>query len=1042
VRGEFFLRRPVFAAVCSILIVLSGLVSLLRLPVEWYPNLAPPQVQVTANYLGASAETVEDTVTTPLEQAINGVEGMRWMTSSSTNSGQASITVTFELARDGDLATVDVQNAVSKVLPALPQGVRDLGVQVNEATNTFVFGMALFSSTGEYDSIWLSNYADRVIRDRIKRVPGVADVRIFGERKYAMRVWLDPLALAARGMTAEDVVVALERQNLQLGAGQVGAPPVEMGQTVQLGIQSTGRLGSAEEFEQVVVSTTPDGRLVRLRDVGRAELGAENYATFFRFSGKPAVGLGIVQLQNANALETKRQVIAVMEELKREFPPTLDYAVGFDSTVVIEESIREVVWTLVEAIALVVLVIFAFLGSFRSTLIPAIAIPISLVGTFFFADVMGFSLNTLTLFGLTLATGLVVDDAIVVLENVERILAEEDVSPYEAARRSMGEIFGAVIAMTLVTCAVFVPVAFFPGTTGVLYQQFALTIVFSVGLSAFVSLTLTPALCAMVLRKRHAPTRLSQQIDRIEGRLRAGYLRALSFTLRRWRLTLAGLGALLVASVVAYRAMPTGFIPSDDQGYLIVSVQGPPGASLEQTSAAMAAAEAILLEQPEVKGTFVVGGFNFGGNAANRGTIFVPLKPFDERRGAGHDAAAVVERVRGPMARIVDAVVVPFMPPAIRGLGSVGGLQLQLLDLAGQSPAALAAQSQELIQAASQRPELTRVFAAFTADDPQLFVDVDRERAEVLGVGVDTVLRTLSTLLGSRYVNDFTLDGRSYRVYVQAEGSFRQAPEQIPELYVRGRERALVPLGSVAEVRETFGPPIINHYNLSRSVEVNGAPAAGRASGEAIATMEAVAQQVLAPGFGLEWTGLTLEEIDSGGTALLLLGLGALVVLLVLAAQFESFILPVVVMLTVPPAALGAIALQWSRGMSNDVFAQIGLVMLVGLGSKNAILIVEFAKQLREQGRTPFEAAIQAAGLRLRPILMTALSFVIGLLPLLVASGASAMSRRSLGNVVFGGMLMSVVVTLLVTPVLYMAVEQLRTRLAARGRSAAPPAET
>jgi HAE1 family hydrophobic/amphiphilic exporter-1 len=1024
--GGFFVRRPVFAAVCSLLIMVAGIVSVGRLPVDWYPNLAPPQVQVISTYLGADAETVETNVTTPIEQEINGVEGMSYLRSDSTSSGVSTITVTFDLDRDPDVAAVDVQNKVNRALPKLPGSVRDLGVTVEKTTSTFIMGIGLFSESGDYDGTWLSNYADRFIKDRIKRVEGVSDVRIFGERKFAMRLWLDPLELAARRLTTDDVVRALQSQNLQVGAGQLGQPPNDAGQEYQLAVQAEGRLPDADGFAAIVVATGDDGQITRLSDVARIELGAENYATTLRFDGREAVGLGIVQQHDANALEVKEAVLAELEEMAEDFPPGIRYETGFDATVIIEDSIREVVITLFEAIALVVLVIFVFLGKLRSTLIPAVAVPVSLVGTFFFADMMGFSLNTLTLFGLTLATGLVVDDSIVVLENVERVLEEEKVSAAEAAQRSMKQIFGAVVAMTLVTCAVFVPVAFFPGTTGVLYQQFALTIVFSVGLSAFVSLTLTPALCALILRTRPRAGRLMRTIDAAESWLLRNYLGSLEVVLRHRAAALVAFVVMIAATVQVYRMVPTGFIPADDQGYIIVAVQAPPGASLEYTSNAMRRAEAILQEQDEVLHTFAVGGFGFTGSAPNRATIFVPLKPFADREGSEHGAEALIERIRGPLWQVPDAMVMPFMPPPVRGLGNLGGFQLMLLDTNDGPPGDLASVTGEVIGAASQDPTLTGMFTGFSADDPQMFVRVDRERAESLEVGVDAVYRTIETMLGSRYINDFTLGGRSYRVYAQADSAHRRSPQDIEELYVRSRDGALVPIGALVSIEERTAPPIIHHYDLFRSVEINGGAAPGRSSGEAIAAIDAIEHSTLGGGYVFEWTGLTREEIEASGTTLVLLALGGLVVFLVLAAQFESFRLPAVVMLTVPPAGLGALLAQWSRGLGNDVFAQIGLLLLIGLASRNAILIVEFAQQQRERGMSAQAAVLEAARMRLRPILMTAVSFLIGILPLMLATGASALSRQSLGTAVFGGMLASVVVSLYVTPLLYVLVERNR----------------
>jgi HAE1 family hydrophobic/amphiphilic exporter-1 len=1026
---QFFLKRPVLAAVCSLLIVLAGAICIPSLPIAQYPQLAPPQVTVTAMYNGASAEVVESAVTTPLEQSINGVEGMKYVTSTSTNNGLATIVVTFEIGRDPDLAAVDVQNRVQQAVGRLPNEVKVTGVTVKKNSSSFVLAFALFAEHDEYDSVFISNYADRYIVDGLKRVDGVGDIVLFGERKYSMRVWLDPVRLAARKLTASDVVRAMQEQNVQVAAGQIGQQPAPAGQAYQLSIRAPGRLKDADEFGRIVLKSGEDGTLVQLKDVGRAELGAEDYSSISRHNGRPAVGIGVLQLPTANALDVGDRTKKELAQLSKNFPPGLKAEVAFDTTPFVRDSVHEVLETLAEAIILVVLVIFLFLGTIRSTIIPAITIPVSLIGTFAFVKLLGFSINTLTLFGITLATGLVVDDAIVVIENIERFIREKNMSPKKAAGAAMGEVAGAVIATSLVLIAVFVPVAFFPGTTGRIYKQFSLTIAISVGISAFNALTLTPALSALLLQKHVAHGKFFTAVERFIDAVRAKYARSVAATLR-FRLIAAGVFvAALAATYGVSRLVPAGFVPEEDQGYFIIAVQTPEGASVDATSNVARSAEQILKAQPEVQNTFSLSGFSFAGNAPNKGILFVPLKPYSERKGKEHSAAAVIERVRGPLMGIAEGFVLPFAPPPIQGVGNYGGFQFEVLDKTGIPIQELAGATWGIVGKGNSQPkELSGLFSTFTANDPQLIVEVDREKAKALHVRLEEIFGTLSVYMGSQYVNDFDFSNRSYRVYVQADAKFRSEPRNIKELYVRSDVGEMVPLASVVAIKEAASPQIINHYNLYRSAEIVGSPAKGKSTGQAMAAMEKIANENLPGGASFEWSGLSREEIEAGSQTTILFGLGLLVVFLVLAAQYESFALPFIVLLGVPVAILGALLGQLVRGLQNDVFCQVGLLMLVGLASKNAILIVEFASQLRERGHSIVDAAREAAETRLRPILMTSLAFILGIFPLVVATGAGQAARHSLGTAVVFGMVVSTLVNLYLIPVLYVGFETLRER--------------
>jgi hydrophobic/amphiphilic exporter-1 (mainly G- bacteria), HAE1 family len=1025
---DFFIRRPIFAAVCSIILTLVGVLAIPSLPIAQYPDLAPPQVTVTSTYVGASSDVVESAVTIPLEQELNGVEGMRYMSSTSGNDGVSTITITFEPSRDIEVAAVDVQNRVSRASSRLPAQVNQTGIVVNKASTQLLMSMGLFSPDERYDSKFLSNYADVNLKDALKRIRGVGEVRIFGERKFSMRVWLNPTELARRKITSQEVIRALQEQNLQVAAGQVGQPPSNADQAYQIAVRARGRLVEPEEFGEIVVQRSPEGRIVRLRDVARTELGAENYGQLLRFGGRTAVGIGIFQLPTANALDVRDAVLRDMDRLSKSFPPGVVYQPATDTTLAVRASIDEVVKTLVEAIALVILVIFVFLHGWRSVLITALTLPVSLLGTFAFVKLFGFSINTLTLFGLTLATGLVVDDAIVVIENVERIMEEKKLSALQAAREGMREVSGAVIAISIVLVAVFVPVAFFPGTTGAIYRQFALTIAASVALSTFCALTLTPALSALLLREREGEKWiLFRKVDHALELLRRGYARLLGRLLRHPVAVLLAFLACMGGTVLLFRSVPTGFIPDEDQGYIIVGIQGPEGMSLAETERVLIQVEKVLKAQPEVRGMFAVGGFSQLGNGPNMGMVFSMLKPWEQREGKQHSVAALVERLRPALAGIGQARVVPFQPPAIRGVGTVGGFQFVVEDQSGgRTLDELSRAVDGVIAKAAQQPKLRGVFSTFTASTPLLDVEVDRQKAKALGVPIDQIFSTLQLYMGSQYVNDFNYASRTYRVYLQADQQFRDTPQDISAFYVKNEAGDMLPLDGLVRVTPTTSSQVIRHYNLFRSAEINGQASPGISSGEALLAMEALAAEGLPEGMGSEWTGVSLEQKESGGQTLIIFALGLVFVFLVLAAQYESFVLPFVVIFSVPLAILGALGLQAARGFPNDVFCQIGLVMLIGLASKNAILIVEFAEHLRLQGKSPLEAVIGGASVRLRPILMTSIAFLLGVVPLMLAGGAGAAARNSLGTTVFGGMFVSTAVNLIFIPGMYILVQRLR----------------
>ncbi|WP_017298192.1 efflux RND transporter permease subunit [Nodosilinea nodulosa] len=1043
--ADNFIRRPVLTTVCSLLIVLAGSVAIPLLPIEQLPEIAPLQIQVSSSYTGADAETVENNVTTVIEREVNGVEGMQFITSSSTNTGQSSINVVFGPGRDKDLAQVNVQNRVSRAEPLLPPEVSQLGVTVSAQSPSILLVYRFFTDDDRYDALFLSNYADLFILDEMKQLDGVGSAQIFGAGRYAMRLWLDPPALASQKLTPSDVIAALQEQNVQVGGGAVGAPPMDAGQAYQYTVRLPGRLEDVSEFENMVVKVGSGGNLVRLKDVGRAELGAEDYSFDAKTQGKLAAGLLVYQLPGSNALQVAQSVRDRMDELRASFPPGYRAELVFDTTDFVRVSLKEVLTTLVMAIVLVLLILFLFLQDWRATIVPAIAIPVALIGSMAFLLAFGFSINTLTLFGCILASGLVVDDAIVIVEAIAAKI-DQGMRPRLAALDAMQELSGAVVSTSLVLMAVFIPVAFFPGSTGKIYQQFALTIAFTVLVSTFNALTFSPAMSALLLRpvgagQRGGPlagffTWFNRQLVRLIERYREAV--RLLIRLRYAVLAMFAVGVLLMLAML--RVVPTGFVPAEDQGYFLGIVQAPDGVSLEYTKGVMAQADKIISQFPEVESTFMLSGFGFDGPSPNKGVFFATLAPWEDRRAPESTVTGLLPKVNGGLAAIQEALVIAFNAPPVPGFSPTGALEMQLQDRSGNQMTIdqFLGNANQIIGLANQSPASMGVFTQFTASSPQVQVDVNRDRLKALDVDIDEALSTVGTYLGSRYVNDFTYGGRNYRVYVQADQGFRNEPADINSIYVRSRQGTMIPLGEVVTLSEVVGPSTINHFNLLRSIKLEGMPAPGASSGQLIEAMSAAHAQAALPVVGKAWQGTAREEIASGGLATIIFGLGVLVVFLVLAAQYENYVDPVIILLTVPLAVLGALVFLFLRGLDLNIYAQVGLVMLIGLASKNAILIVEFANQARSQGLGLVPSAIAAAEQRFRPIIMTAISSLVGFFPLLIATGAGSASRWSVGYTVFGGLLVATVLSLLVVPVLYVVLKGLSERVLPGGPGTPP----
>jgi len=1042
--SRYFIDRPILAAVLSIVILIAGLVSMGRLPVGEYPEVTPPSIVVRAIYPGANPRVLSETVAGPIEEQINGVENMLYMSSQSTSDGVLTLTVTFALGTDPDLAQVQVQNRVSQALPRLPEEVRQLGVTTVKSSPDIALVVHLVSPGGEYDVTYLRNYAVLQVKDALARVPGAGQVEVFGAGDYAMRVWIDPEKAAARGLAAGDIVQSIRDQNVQVAAGVVGAPPMPEAVDYQLNVNARGRLASVEEFGNIIVRTGAAGELTRLRDVARIEMGSGDYALRSMLDNEPAVAIVIFQAPGSNALELAAGIRARMDEASLNFPKGIEHTIVYDPTVFVDQSIHEVVKTLLEATLLVVIVVVLFLQTWRASVIPLLAVPVSIIGTLAFMLAFGFSINTLSLFGLVLAVGIVVDDAIVVVENVERNI-ELGMSPREASYKAMGEVSGPIIAIALVLCAVFVPIAFISGLTGQFYRQFALTIAFSTVISAFNSLTLSPALSAILLRPHGAPKdRVQRAIDRMFGwafgpfnrffgRSSDGYSRRVGRLTRRSGAALAVYAGLLALAAFAFLKVPRGFVPSQDKNYLVAFAQLPDGATLDRSEAVIRRMGEIALEQPGVTHAVQFPGLSINGfvNSPNAGIIFLILDDAGNRGGPGLYGAEIAGALNQKFAGIQDAFVAVFPPPPVPGMGSIGGFKLQLEDRASLGEGELFQATQALLGKAYQTPGLADLFSSFQINVPQLVVDVDRDKAKRQGIALTDLFQTMQIYLGSAYVNDFNQLGRTYRVVAQADAPFRATADDIARLKVRNAGGEMVPLGSVVTVRESFGPDRALRYNAYPAADINGGPAPGTSSGAAVATMERLAAEVLPNGIAMEWTDLTYQQILAGNTALFVFPLCVVLAFLVLAAQYESWSLPLAVILIVPMSLLSAIAGVWVTRGDNNIFTQIGLVVLIGLASKNAILIVEFARELQAAGRDRFAAALEASRLRLRPILMTSLAFIMGVLPLVFSSGAGAEMRHAMGVAVFAGMLGVTFFGLFLTPVFYVVIQGLAERRAA-----------
>jgi multidrug efflux pump len=1036
--SDFFIKRPIFAGVLSIVIFLIGAISLWRLPVSEYPEVIPPTVVVRASYPGANPKTIAETVSTPLEQAINGVENSLYMFSQATSDGVMTLTVTFKLGTDPDMAQVQVQNRVSQALPKLPEEVRRIGVTTVKSSPDLTMVVHLLSPDGRYDDIFVRNYATLQVRDVLTRLPGVGQVQLFGSGDYAMRIWLDPNKIAARGMTAGDVVAAIREQNIQVAAGSVGQQPNPQAMDTELLINTKGRLVTEEEFGEIVLKIGARGERTLLRDVARIELGASEYALRSLLSNKTAVAIPIFQLPGSNSIALSNSVREKMEELKKDFPDGLDYKIAYDPTVFVRHSIKAVVHTLLEAIALVVLVVILFLQTWRASIIPLAAVPVSLVGTFAVMSMLGFSINALSLFGLVLAIGIVVDDAIVVVENVERNIAL-GYSPFEATKRAMREVTGPIVATALVLSAVFIPTAFISGLSGQFYKQFAITIAISTVISAFNSLTLSPALAALLLRDHHAPKDwLSKAMDKAFGWFFRPFNRFFEWSSNKYsnsvgRLVRRGAIAMIVyAGLVfmtykTFQKVPSGFVPEQDKQYLVAFAQLPDGASLERTDEVVRKMGEIMLKHPGVADSIAFPGLSINGftNSPNAGIAFVGLKSFEERKGKGMSGKEIAAQLQAEFNGIQGAFVAIFPPPPVNGLGTTGGFKLYLEDRAGLGYDELYNSTQALIAKANQTPGLAGVFSGFTVNTPQLEADVDRAKAKQQGIPLGNIFETMQINLGSLYVNDFNRFGRTYQVVAQADSEFRTDAEDIARLRTRNEKGQMVPLGSVLNVKETYGPERAMRYNAYPAAEINGGPAPGFSSGQAEALMEKVAKETLPKGVAMEWTDLTYQRILAGNTGILIFPLSLLLVFLVLAAQYESFRLPFAVLLIVPMALLSAIAGVWLTDGDNNIFTQIGLIVLIGLAAKNAILIVEFAVKLREEGKGIIESAVEAARLRLRPILMTSIAFIAGVYPLVAASGAGAEMRQAMGVAVFSGMIGVTIFGLFLTPIFYVLLEKI-----------------
>jgi hydrophobe/amphiphile efflux-1 (HAE1) family protein len=1048
--SRFFVDRPIFAGVISVAIFLAGLIALFQLPISEYPEVVPPSVVVRAQFPGANPKVIAETVATPLEEQIQGVENMLYMSSQAASDGQLTLTVTFKLGTDPNLAQQLVQNRVNQALPRLPDVTRNLGVTTTKSSPDLTMVVHLISPDKHYDTLYLRNYGVLNVKDQLAKIDGVGSVQLFGSGDYAMRLWLNPEKLAERGLTANELVAAVRKQNVQVAAGVINGPPYGKNGELQLPINARGRLSDPDEFSDIIIKQ--DGGVVtRLKDVARVEIDASQYGLRSLLDNQPAVAIPIFQAPGSNAIQISDSVRATMAELAKNFPPGVEYRIVYDPTVFVRGSIEAVVHTLLEAVALVVLVVILFLQTWRASIIPLLAVPVSIIGTFAAMYLFGFSINALSLFGLVLAIGIVVDDAIVVVENVQRGI-EEGLTPHDATLRAMREVTGPIIAIALVLCAVFVPVAFISGLTGEFYRQFALTITFSTIISAFNSLTLSPALAALLLKSPHAPKDwLTRKMDRYGGALFRGfnrlfhtgsdrYSRGVNATLRHKSRAVAVYAVLLGLTYVGFQMVPPGFVPLQDKQYLVSFAQLPQGATLNRTEDVIRQMSDIAMKEPGVDHAVAFPGLSINGfiTSPSAGIVFITLKPFEDRNSAKLSGQAISQSLQMKYMGIKDAIVAVFPPPPVQGLGQIGGFKLQVEDRTDQGYEALDAAMKAVAMKARQTPELGGVFSNYNINVPQLEADLDRTRAMQLGVSVQDVFDTMQIYLGSIYVNDFNKFGRTYQVIAQADSPFRSSPADILKLRTKNTAGEMVPLGSVIRLSETLGPDSATRYNGFRSADLNGAPAPGYSSGQAQAAISKILDQTLPKGTRYEWTDLTYQQILAGNTALFVFVLCVLLIFLVLAAQYESLVLPLAIILIVPLCLFSAIVGVWATGGDNNVFTQIGLFVLIGLASKNAILIVEFARDLEHQGRSVVAAAVEAARLRLRPILMTSFAFIMGVVPLALSTGAGAEMRHAMGIAVFFGMLGVTFFGLLLTPVFYVLLRMLEVRLTAPSRRQAP----
>lgn len=1029
--SKFFIDRPVFASVLSIVVLLAGLGAMFALPIAQYPDIVPPEVVVSTNYPGASAEVLADTVAAPLEQQINGVPNMLYMRSTSSNSGTMSLTVTFEIGTDPDQATIDVNNRVQAATARLPEEVRRQGIVVSKRSSTILQVVTMYSPDGRYDPIYVSNYALLNVIDELKRTEGVGDATLFGAKDYSMRVWLRPDKLAQYNMTPDDVAGAIREQNSQFAAGAFGQQPMDNPQAFTYTVTTKGRLVTPAEFENIILRSDANGATLRLKDVARVELGAQDYNFSATFNGKPAVAIGLYLMPGANALSTTAGINAKMKELSKRFPEGIAYDSPFDTTKFVEISIKEVVKTFGEAILLVVLVVYLFLQNGRATLIPVLAVPISLIGTFAGMYVLGFSINLLTLFGLVLAIGIVVDDAIIVIENVERNMTKVGLGPKAASIQAMKEVTGPVIAMVLVLCAVFVPVGFMGGMTGEMYKQFAITIAVSVTISGFVALTLTPALCAIMLKHNHKePHRFFVAFNNWFDRMTNRFTRGVSFFLNHIRVGLCLFAALLMATFVLFKELPSALVPEEDQGYAMIAPMLLPAASLTRTIEVADTMTQRILAQPEVKGIVSFAGFDLFSfsNKSSSSAAFITFNDWNTRQQAGSSAKELAGRFMGLGADIKDAFVIAFTPPPIMGMSMTGGFDAYVQNRSGKSTAEIADTTQALVAEASKRPELAGLQSTLAANVPQYYVDLDREKAKALGVPVDSVFAAMQSTFGSYYVNDFTLYGRTFRVSLSSEAGFREKPEDLRRVFVRSNAGDMIPLDALIKVDRIIGPELVDRYNVFPAAKIMGGPAPGYSSGQAIAAMEEVAESFLPEDYSLAWTGSAYQEKIAGGAGMTAFIFGMVMVFLILAAQYERWSIPFAVITAVPFGVFGAVLAVYLRGLSNDVYFQVGLLTLIALSARNAILIVEFAMMRQEEGKSFYDAAMEAARLRFRPIVMTSFAFILGCLPLALSSGAGAASRHSIGTGVIGGMLAATIIAILFVPMFYKIISDIAAK--------------